>query len=256
MGIGNLAKLINSNMAITPEKKFLREFNKTIEELDENRAPSKTYAPSSMGGCMRLMYFKVTGAECDPPSGDSILAGICESGTDRHVRLQTWVTRMKEAGYDWEWIDVGEYLKEHPVKGTYISNKSGMETHCKNKILNLSFMTDGIIKYEGDYYILEIKTESVYKYQSQTGPFPEHLVQATCYSTGLGIDKVIFLYEDRNLCNKKCYLVDITDEMKQDLVVGKIQTVEQFKKDGITPPKSTNLKDCTYCSYKKICGMY
>ena len=32
---------------------------------------------------------------------------------------------------------------------------------------------------------------------------------------GLGIDYILFFYEDRNFCKKKPYLWKITDEMKQ-----------------------------------------
>lgn len=43
----------------------------------------------------------------------------------------------------------------------------------------------------------------------------------TCYGLGLGIDYILFFYEDRNFCSKKPYLWKITDEMKEE-VKGKI----------------------------------
>lgn len=40
----------------------------------------------------------------------------------------------------------------------------------------------------------------------------------------MGIDYILFFYEDRNFCKKKPYLWKITDEMKQ-AVLNKIRTV-------------------------------
>ena len=69
---------------------------------------------------------------------------------------------------------------------------------------------------------------------------------------GLGIDYILFFYEDRNFCKKKPYLWKITDEMKQ-AVLNKIRTVNSACKTGIPPEKDDS--KCTYCRYKNECAL-
>lgn len=252
----NLSKLVQNVVKNQePQDKFLYELDETMSVLDlrERKAPSMTYKPSSLGGCKRNMYFQVTGAEQDKIKKNSGLIGICESGTSRHEILQTWVSRMYECGFNCEWVDVETYLEEHPVTGTIVREKSGMETKCYNKVLNISFLCDGIIKFDGEYYILEIKTEDNFKNQKRLVPEKKHMVQATAYSVCLGIDKVIFLYENRNYCTRKSYLVNVTDDMKNDLVVSEIEEVQSYVDRGQVPPKTEEKKNCTYCNYKEEC---
>ena len=247
-----IAKLIKASRSTSPETVFLNELIRTIEVSDEQRIPSQTYKPSSIGGCSRNMYYQVTGAELDGSSSGYNLIGICESGTDRHDALQNYVAKMKEKGFDWEWVDVEEYVKQFNPPGTKVVNKSGMETKCFNQIYNMSFLCDGVIKHKGEYYILEIKTESGYKFNNHDEPYPEHICQATCYSMCFGIDKVIFLYENRDNCSKKAFLVEVTSEMKVK-IADKIFTCDDYVASKTPPPKSKNAKDCQYCNYKKLC---
>ena len=117
-------------------------------------------------------------------------------------------------------------------------------------------MCDGIVKYRGKYYIIEIKTESFYKWQGQVQPFEDHKVQAAAYSTCLNINSIIFLYENRDICDLKVFQFDVTEQMKEDLVVSKIETCNSYVNGGGIPPKSENKKDCTYCNYKTECGKW
>lgn len=250
--LSGVAKLIKASQSASPDVSFLNELIRTIELSDEQRIPSKAYKPSSLGGCMRGMYFQMTETPLDGTPTEYTLIGICESGTDRHDKIQNYVASMKAHGFDCEWVDVEEYVKGFKPEGTTVISKSGMETKCFNEVFNLRFLCDGIIKYKGEYYILEIKTESTYKYNSHDAPYADHKVQATCYSMAFGINKVIFLYENRDNTSKKTYLVEITDEMKQK-VADKIFTCDEFVKKLQAPPKTDNVKDCQYCNYKKAC---
>ena len=214
--LSGIAKLIKASKNASPDTSFLNELIRTIENLDEKREPSKAYKPSSLGGCMRNMYFQMVGAKLDGTPTDYCLIGICESGTDRHDQLQNYVAKMKDQGFDCEWVDVEQYVNEFKPEGTTVLSKHGMETKCYNEIFNLRFLCDGIIKYKGEYYILEIKTESTYKFGSHDEPYPEHKVQATTYSMAFGIDKVMFLYENRD----KKIVINITP------CVNSLQTIE------------------------------
>ena len=104
----------------------------------------------------------------------------------------------------------------------------------------------------GKEVILEVKTESTYQFSNRYEPKEDHRWQATSYGMGLGIDYVLFLYEDRNFCKKKAYLWKITEEMKER-VRAKIRTVNTAVKTGIPPAKDDS--KCTYCKYKNECGL-
>lgn len=257
MALKNLAKLINEASKVKPiQDQFLQDLTVTIEKADESHTPSKTYKPSSLGGCMRNLYFQVTGATPDDEDRSYTNIGQTASGTDRHVTIQTAISKMQAMGFDCEWINVAEFLKTHPVDGTIVERQSGMETKCRNTILNINFLCDGLIKYKGKYYIVEIKTESFYKWQGQVQPYDDHITQASSYSVCLGVDNIIFIYENRDSCDLKTFLVHVTDEMKEERVVGKINTCDEYVAKGEVPPKSTIKKDCTYCRYKKECNKW
>lgn len=255
MSMRQLAKLINKAALITdPADKFLFEYNNTLVSTDVSDPVFPVYRPSSLGGCSRELYYIVTGVEAPPERREPQNIDICNSGTDRHLRIQNNVMKMKDMGYDCEWLDVEEYLKEHPVEGTtVVKDRNCNETRCQNSKYNLYFSCDGLIRYNGELYILEIKTESTFKFSGQVEPYKHHIAQATAYAFGLGISKIMFLYENRDICNKKTFVVEVTDEMKQTLVVDKINYVQSFVETKTPPPKSTDKGDCTYCDYKSRC---
>lgn len=258
MSLKNLAKLIaESNREKTPEQEFLFLLNEATVRLEKRRQPSKTFKPSSLGGCLRRVYFEVTGAEIDDNQQvDPNLVGIAQSGTDRHERIQKTIAQMKDLGYDVEWIDVEEYLKRRPQPGTEVVEKKGMETKLRNTILNLSFMCDGIIKFKGKYYVLEIKTEVSFKWNGRVQVEDKHKTQATCYSVALGIDDILFIYENRDFCSKKTFHVQITNQDKEERVIHRIETVNAHIEDGTVPDKTTTQSECKYCPFTNVCKKY
>jgi len=253
-GFKNLAKMIsNATKEKTPEQEFLYYLNEAIGRLDKetSRPPSQSYKPSSMGGCLRNCYFQVVGAKPDVKlTTDPQLVGMGQSGTARHEHIQTAISQMQRLGYDVEWIDVGDYLKLHPMSGTIVKERKGMETKLYNEVFNISFMCDGIIKLNGRYYILEIKTEVSFKFQVRMQPEPDHKIQSYCYSLCLGIDSIMFLYENRDVCQKKTFLVHVTPENKEE-VVHKIETCNSHIENETVPPKETD--KCKYCQYTEEC---
>ena len=93
----SVCRLIQSIKEEIPiEKQFVEDLKRSIELNDkkESRKPSQTYKPSSMN-CLRNMYYQRIGIEPESES-NAVLIGICESGTDRHERVQEAISRMKE----------------------------------------------------------------------------------------------------------------------------------------------------------------
>lgn len=252
----NIFKLIEAATDVLPiEDQFVADLKAAIEKQDAliSRKPSQSYKPSSMK-CIRNMYFQVTGAEQDDQRGNYCLIGIVQSGSDRHERLQEAISKMKDFGMDCEYIDAAEYAKANKLDHLEVVSKQGYETKFYHKDLNISFLCDGIIRYKGHYYILEIKTETIHKWQTRKEVDPEHHAQASTYSVCLGLNKVMFVYENRDNCDKKAYLFEVPDEMKLG-IVSKIEECDQYVKIFTPPPIPEDItkKTCQYCNYKTLC---
>ena len=252
----SISKLIDRvNKEVPVEEMFLTDLKRSIElDNDKNsRKPSQTYKPSSMK-CIRNMYYQVTGAEPDSSDSNYCSVGICNSGTDIHVRIQTAVSQMKDNGFDCEYIDVAEYVKQRQIDSLDIISKSGMETKLYHKDLNISFLCDGIIRYRNHYYILELKTEASFKFAQRKGVDPSHYAQGTAYSMIFNIPDVLFVYISRDVLDMKAYMFRPTEEMVKELV-DKINTCDEYVAKNEVPPKPGDIdrRTCNYCSYKSIC---
>ena len=215
--------------------------------------PSRHYKPSSMN-CIRNMYYQVSGADLDTQREDSCDSiGICESGTDRHKRIQFVVSQMRKQGVDCDFIPVKDFIEEKSLPLQVLSVEE-YETKCFDEKRNIVFLCDGIIKYKGQYLVLEIKTESQYKWTGRQCVDPSHYNQAYTYSLEFGIDKVLFLYENRDLCSKKPYILPVTQE-NRDYIEDRVSKCTEYVNQRVVPPKETNItaKTCQYCQYRTQC---
>ena len=216
--------------------------------------PTRRYKPSAMN-CLRSMYYQVTGANLDKQSQrTSDFYGICESGTDRHKRIQYAITRMKDFGVDCEYMDVSTYIKENNIQHLVVESVEEFETKVYDKDRNIVFLCDGLIKYKGKMYILEIKTESSYKWLDRHYVDDKHLHQAYTYSLELGVDNVLFMYENRDVCTKKPYILHVTDENRQ-YIEDRIKSCDSYIKQKVVPPKDETIsaRICQYCDYRTQC---
>lgn len=252
----NVCRLIQTAKAkLPPEQDFLNDLKRSIEmEADKGaRLPSKTYKPSGMN-CIRASYYQITGTQPDEGSSNYTVVGICNSGTDIHIRIQTAVEQMKNNGMDCEYIDVADFVRQRELTDLEIVSKNGMETKLYHKKYNMSFMCDGIIKYKNHYYILELKTENSYKFMNRKDVDPSHYHQGTAYSLAFGIDEVLFVYISRDVLDMKSFMFHVTEDMKQDLI-GYIEECDGYISRMIAPPIPENVskKSCSYCMYKSQC---
>ena len=252
----NVCRLIQTvKETLPPEQDFLNDLKRSIEMTadKDQRLPSKTYKPSGMN-CIRASYYQISGVEPDESTSNYASVGICNSGTDIHVRIQIAVDQMKENGMDCEYVPVDEFIKSRHIKDINIVGVSGMETKLYHKKLNMSFMCDGIIKYKNHYYILELKTENSYKFVNRKDVDPSHYNQGIAYSLAFGIDEVLFVYVNRDVLDMKAFMFNVTGEMKQNLI-GYIEECDGYVKRMIAPPKPEDVskKVCGYCLYKTQC---
>lgn len=253
--VSRLIELANTEKAGIADS-FLEDFKRSIEMTEEKNSglPSPTFKPSSLN-CKRGCYYQIMQAQPDSGHSSFNMIGICNSGSDIHVRVQTAVMRMIENGIDCEWIDVETYINERGIDHLIVREKKGTETKLYDTRYGtyISFMCDGIVKYKGQYYILEIKTESSNKWYSRDGVDPKHYKQATSYSNSLLLDTVLFMYVERDLLNIKCYEFKVTDAMRDELV-HYLRDVQGYVERKIVPPKGdVKPAACRYCGYQTQC---
>lgn len=257
MGLKSLIKVAEGKNPtnVSFEDRFVKEYAAAVvrQEMRERQGyPSGYFRPSSMYGCDRMLFFQRIHSGSEGDSKDTNLIEICNSGTDRHLRIQHLVEDMDGV----KCLDIEDVVKEAQQKGIKTEfvgwNEDHTEARCKNDELSIYFQPDGVINFLSKDVILEIKTESTYQHSNRYEPKEDHKYQATCYGMGLGIDYVLFFYEDRNFCGKKAYLWKITDEMKAT-VLSKIQRVNTAIKAGVPPQKDES--KCTYCMYKHECKL-
>ena len=238
------------------ENEFLTDLISSIEKtaVESIITPSKKYKPSSMN-CIRNMYFQIEGREPEKNPQAYTSVGILETGTDRHLRIQAAVADMRKNGFDCDYLNVTDYLLEHPeLSDIQVVKSLGVETLCYNTRYNISFACDGLIRYKNKYYIIEFKTEGSYKFDSRIGVDPSHYNQASAYSLSFGINDVLFIYIDRNTLKMKCFLLPVTDTMRER-IISKIEQCNKYLERKVIPPKDkVDYKICAWCQYKNYCN--
>lgn len=234
---------------------FLDDLISSIEKtaMDNISTPSKSYKPSSLH-CIRNMYFQMEGREPEKNFQAYTSVGILEAGTDRHERIQAAIKEMRHNGFDCDYLDVPTYLSEHPeLEDLEVIRSMGAETLLYNKKYNMRFACDGLINYKGKYYIIEFKTEGSYKFDFRNGVDPNHINQASAYSLSFNLNDVIFVYIDRNTLRMKCYLLEVTDTMRER-IMSKIELCDSYVRREVIPPKdNVDYKICSWCQYKQYC---
>lgn len=253
-----LSLKVQSQESKTFEDSFLDKYNEALlnNELENQQETPKDYfRPSSLGGgCKRMLVYQRLGIERSKEDLEDEwtynIIGICDSGTDRHERIQKIVANMDGV----ETLDIEELVKEANQLGVNTSivswNKSHTECRCINEDYKISFQPDGAFRFNKKECLLEIKTTSMFQFQKLNAPKWEHIRQATLYALGLNMRYVLFFYEDRNFTRHKLFLFEVTEDLKQEMME-KVRYLEECLKNNILPPKEED--KCTYCDYKGRC---
>ena len=162
---------------------------------------------------------------------------------------------MKDNGFDCEYIEVDDYVRSRGLDNYLdIVEKCGNETKLYDRNRNISFLCDGIIKYQGRYYIVEFKSESSFKWKDRKGVDSKHYNQARTYSLELQIDDVIFVYINRDIVDYKAYLYSVTQE-ERDSIIDLIAECDRYIQNNELPPmpEDASAKKCAYCNYQALC---
>lgn len=222
-----------------------------IKRLREESAKpkSRTFAPSSFR-CDRKCWFRLRGTTPDTlMSPDVVLNFKAEVGTARHVVIQTNLRDL--LGVDW--VDIEQFLTEHPIPYQYTLTKNGLETLISISDPPIRFACDGIIRWNRKLYLLEIKTADYSSWESLTEPKSVHMDQIRCYSTLLGLPDVLVIYEDRQYGGMKCYEIHISDA-ESKAITDKFAYIQQMVEYNLAPSR-LDYSDyaCHNCEYQKKC---
>lgn len=215
-----------------------------------------TLSPSGMG-CQRAAAFKLSGEWCkeEEETYESNLAA--EMGTFIHEHIQKFMSASSI------WVDVEEFIRQRPELGITINPHqkhkgeisllfSGYRNGVKVSP-PFSFQCDGIVFIDGEYYIVEIKSESETAWQARTAPNPKHADQATGYAFLYGIRNILWVYASRESfgAHRKIYYQQV-DERRISSFVEVTRKIEKAVEENSiqTLPKA---KDCRWCAYAEAC---
>lgn len=247
--------LVRFNSAVASE--FLEEYDKFMDNklIERSRElPHRTFAPSSFR-CHRKQWFRLRGVDPDELKvADRVLDFSAEIGTACHRMLQN---NFKEL-FKERWIDVAEFLKEQGSTAECVYSEDSGETLVEINQPPIRFAVDGLFDIEGTTYLVEIKSSEYSSWNDLTDPKSEHISQVQVYCSLLNINKVLFIYIDRQYGGMKCFEHEVTlsDRMsvKEDM-----DHIMRCVAEFIAPnPLPSGDAWCTpsRCQYYKKCSEY
>ena len=239
---------------------FLRHISNGIEYLYNKKGhkSTPTFKPSSLN-CQRQMYYMRKGVEAIDDKATYSGIGVAQTGTDRHEDIQNILIELNETEGDWKYVDVETYVELQKAQGKCLDlemdYKKGNECHFIDNRLHLSFMCDGILLYKptGEYYLFEFKNQASMKARSKKCIDASHINQTLCYCLCFNLNKVVMLYEDRDICQLYCPPIVEYSQAQKDTMEKFLLDTEEMVRNNFLPLMSNNPSDCKWCKYKNQC---
>ena len=235
---------------------FTRTLNSEVEVATPKISPSGLYCPVAV-------WYKLHKTPMLPEDRTFESDGYASAGSDRHKAIQSFLVSLPEV----EWVNVEEYVVNHslPFKVEYevgileLAEKYNLSCDqvCEivgsyerllkhtNNLINLKL--DGLIKFKGEYYILEIKTTS--KAKIARAPLNEHQLQAKAYSMLLNIPKIIWVYETREDFKHTVVFQEFLEEDRL-FIKNYLNKIVLAK----SPKELDRSTDCKFCRYREVCN--
>lgn len=249
----NFAALAKFNSAASSELlTFYDAYVSRKLQLESMEPKSHTFAPSSFR-CRRKSWFRLRGVETDMLKiPDRVLEFKAEMGIACHQVIQTNL----KAALGPDWVEVPDFLKEHPIPYEYKLETAGLETRVAISDPPIRFACDGIIKWKGNTYLLEIKTADYASFADLTDPKSVHLDQIACYSAILNLPDVLVIYQDRQNGDIKCYEKHIASDTL-DSVIATMRDIQKMAQCNLAPDKlPSGDYMCNNCEYKVKCSQW
>lgn len=236
-----------------PEFRLEKVMNGVIHIPEE---PSrKTLSPSGLV-CQRAAAFKLKGAirREEEETYESNLAAAM--GTFIHERIQKFLRNSDI------WVEVEDFIKSRPELGLQVNDVQKHDGEVSLLFSGrrgdivvppFSFQCDGIVLIDGEYYIVEIKSETEAAWAKRSAPNPKHEEQGVGYAFLYGIRKILWVYASRESfgSHRKVYLQEIEESRVNSFVSTVSNIGEKVDADRIVDlPKA---KDCRYCAFVHQC---
>lgn len=240
---------------------FLNLYRNAVDEKlreDRDRPRHQTFAPSQMR-CDRVSWFRLRGTHPDvQKKPDRTINFTAQVGTACHESIQS--TLQDALGDDWRsvqsWVDANpDLFKDYDWD---IEQKGYESMISMRKPYPVRFACDGIVYFEGKIRLLEIKTSEYSSWQDLMAPKPKHLDQIKTYSMLLRIPDVIFLYQDRQYGEVKCFEVSVLEYEWTDLQQRMTRVMELAEANIAPEGLPVGDPDCTpsMCPYRETCKQW
>lgn len=225
--------------------------------------PTKKLSPSGLE-CEVFAWLKLNGYELASEDISFENRGYAEGGSVRHAEIQTFL--VNNTNENLEWVDVEAFVKENnlPFDVVYdpgirklaekyslppeiiaelTGNHERLLKHHNNLI---QFKLDGLVKWEGEYYIVEIKTVGDGAFKRV--PLAKHQKQGIGYSFLLKVPRIIWIYENRSNFKLSISFQEVTETETSDIrnLLNKIVLCKNVT-------ELNRITDCKYCRYLKTC---
>ena len=250
------AHMIRFNSAVSSD--FLDMYNNLVEsEIVANQTSKRhnTFAPSQMR-CDRVSWFRLRGVEPDKVvNPDRTLNFTAQLGTACHEAIQKRL--INSLGTDW--ISVQSWVDDNPemfMNYDMDIHQKGYESSIEMRSpYPVRFACDGIVRFQGKIYLLEIKTAESSSVSDLISPKSKHLDQVTCYSALLHIPNVLFLYQDRQYGSLKCFEVTFSAEDHNAIRTRMDKVIEAVESNIAPDGLPVGDPDCTpsMCQFYKKC---
>lgn len=249
--------LARFNSATSSE--FLDNYTSYVDSTIKAKAerPSHQTFSGSSFRCDRRSWFRLRGTKPDSVKApDKVLNFTADIGTACHRIIQNNLRAILKD----DWIDVGEYLAQLQPDYAYEVTKDddGIESQVCIFDPPIRFACDGLVRLDDTIYLLEIKTSEFSSWNDMTEPKPQHVDQIKCYASLLNIHNVLFLYQDRQYGELKCYEVQVTDTAMRE-VYDRFRYVMDMVDKNLAPdplPKGSSWCTPSMCPYYHKCAEY
>lgn len=253
--LSTLAHIAKFNSATSSD--FLSDYEKFVDDaiLTDLQEPSSRYIAPSGIRCLRAQWFRLRGTSPDSQfRADRTLNFYAELGTAIHRIVQTNIKTLLGA----DWLSVSDYLNNAELKHKFKISETdtdSLETRVEVIDIPIRFACDGIIRYRGKLYLIEIKTIDYSSFQELTNIRSVHIPQIKCYASLLKLHNVLVIYVDRTHGDMKIYELNVSDTDMDD-VDKSLKTIVECAEYNIAPdrlPRDDPWCSSSRCKFYKVC---
>lgn len=254
MGLKKLAQQIKQEQKLrekTPGEFFIETLDSYLtKEGKQEREFRKAFNPSTYYKCQRYLFYRLRGVPEDKVINPR-MQRIYRVGTALHNDVQDIVSSCvslipyeEMPFYGAKGVELISEHNSHPMEVKFLDYRW-------TEKIPVSAMVDGAIEFQNIQMLFEFKTINTSDFNILIEPLKDHVKQGALYVLCTGINRVMFLYMDKNTQEYKAYLVEYT-EKQLDWVVNRLRYIEGLILANSLPAKEEG-RDCRWCGYKKLC---